>query len=122
MKYYLLIWKSNWADEMDVGGYKVLTENKYKVFDDNSKKIEKIRRSFSIGVGTNEDIDYRNPRELLNEITVKEISEDYYKMLQNLGLTSFGNTRGIDIVVENYPDDYWNEESDDDEDWDDDDF
>lgn len=115
MKYYMLIWKSNWADEMDIEGYMILPEDKYKVFDDNAKKIEKIHRGFSIGIGTNEDIDYRNPSELLEEIKVKEITEDLYKMLKDIGMTSFGKTTGIRIVIENDPDDYWNEESDEDD-------
>ena len=38
--------------------------------------------------------------------------------LKDLNMTSFGKTVGIKVVIENNPYDYWNEESDeDDENW-----
>lgn len=64
-KFYLLKFRDNWADEMDVSGFVVYDEDEYKAW------LDKIpNRKFSYGIGTNEEIEYSSKGEFLNSVAV----------------------------------------------------
>jgi len=103
----LLQWDSNWADEMDIYGFSLMDKEDWL---DYKKYLKERKRGFTFYIGTNEEIEYRNGKELLDEITVTEITDKEAATVEKLfsgegGFTDF-------LCVE--------EDDDDDVDWDDD--
>jgi hypothetical protein len=68
----LLQWDSNWADEMDIYGFSVMDKQEWEEY---AKYLLDRKEGFTFYIGSNEEIEYENGRELLDEITVTEISE-----------------------------------------------
>jgi len=75
MKNYIMIYSGNWNDEIDVDGFVILnkTETTYiKNF------LKKFKTTISISLGFGDDIEYENGKELLEEISFQEITDDEY--------------------------------------------
>jgi hypothetical protein len=51
MSWVLVVFRDNWADEMDLRGFRVFTVESWQAYQDGIPN-----RGFSIGFGTNEDI------------------------------------------------------------------
>lgn len=85
----LVTWDSNWADEMDISGFKIFNEDEWNTF---KETVSKRKHQFTIFVGTNEDIDYDNGKMLLEELTIKKLSEDEYKVIKKFVGEEFGFT------------------------------
>ena len=64
-KFYLLKFRDNWADEMDVSGFVVYDEDEYKAWLDKIPEGE-----FTYGIGTNEEIEYSSKGEFLNSVAI----------------------------------------------------
>ena len=77
----LVKFESNWADEMDVCGFAVMSSDEWNKV---RQIILLIKDEFSISVGTNEEIEYENGQELLDEYEVCEISDDESQIIQRL--------------------------------------
>lgn len=81
MKYYLYTFSDNWADEMDLEGFAILTETEKDV------ALARIKKEFKNGgtlcFGTNEDNEYEDLDEILACITFKEISQTEYLSIKN---------------------------------------
>jgi len=101
----LVSWDTNWADEMDISGWSIMTEKEATEF---KEKLKNIKSWFTICVGTNEDIEYASGKDLLDELEFKKITEEEEKIIKKFFGDSFGHT------------DFLRAEND--EDWDDDDF
>lgn len=88
MRYYLYKFSDNWADEMDIEGFAVMTE------DEKDAALVKIKRQFKRGgticFGSNEENEYDNLNDVLACISWNEISQSEYNTLRKL----FGNTFG----------------------------
>lgn len=104
----LVQWNSNWADEMDVEGFQILTDREWETI---RHSILQRKNSFEIYVGTNEDIEYSNGEELLEEITVTPLTLEEAATIEKF----FGDYGGHTAFLDNI------EDEDDDEDWEDDD-
>lgn len=92
MKYYFGKWSSNWADEMTVDAFKILTEEEYEKFQYSAKILKKyedvfFEEEFTVSIGTNEEIEYENAEQFLESFNIKEISEDECKVLRKYGLS-----------------------------------
>lgn len=91
----LVKWDDNWADEMDICGFVIMTDEEYKEF---NQYVNNIFVPFEISVGTNEELNYENGEDFLRSITVKEITEEETKVLDKFfknnkyGHTSFVST------------------------------
>lgn len=114
MKRYLVKYKDNWADEMDIVGGIIMTEAEYK---DYMKVAEIAFREegdfITFGVGSNEEITYDTFEDFAKTITVFELTEEEFQTCVKLGLVYFGNFPEYifdDYYTENdvYPQDYWN--------------
>lgn len=75
----IMIWKSNWADEMDVHGFIITSKSES---DEWVEKVGSIERRFDICIGSNEDIPYRNGQQLINEVKIHEISKNEESVIQ----------------------------------------
>jgi len=92
----LLQWDSNWADEMDISGFVITTE---KIWKDYKKELKK-KEEFCIYVGSNEEIDYSDGKELLEEISVTKLSDEEADLISKKIGTSFGFTDFFEIEEE----------------------
>lgn len=100
MKYYLVAYNGNYADEFDVYFHQVMTEDELKEAKNLISKTNWNCEEFYFG--TNEWIDV-NSSELLGALSkAKKITEDQYKVLSDLGLLSisFGDGLNWDTFIE----------------------
>jgi hypothetical protein len=108
MSKVIITWDSNWADEMDIAGFSIVSDKEAK---DLKKKLNDRQTSFTICVGTNEDIEYSDGSELLGELSFKKISDEDAKVIRKYVGDEFGFTEFLTQV------EYWDDgEDEDDED------
>lgn len=96
----LLKWSTNYADEMDIQGYVMTTKDKS---DDWRKKLKSVNYSFSLQIGTNEDIEYPSGEDLISEVVTKNITEEEYIILKKYFGTQGGHTDfwdGLEYIFE----------------------
>lgn len=74
MKQVLVKYDDNWADEMDVTGHKVISEDAWNKF---LELVDKIEFPITIGVGSNEEIDYDTKEQLLGAFSVVEVTTEF---------------------------------------------
>ncbi len=84
MSKLLVIFKDNWADEMDIVGFNILTKEQWEY-----KELEIRETPFpkEVGVGSNEQITYDNVEQYLAMFTILEISDEEEKTIRKF----FGN-------------------------------
>ena len=99
MKYYLLKYEDNWADEFDVNTFCVMTEEEYNQFCAIiDEAISKIGNSeIEIYFGTNEWINV-TPESFKQGLKVSEIDKDFYKGIIEHDLDDFGTIRFSSIL------------------------
>jgi hypothetical protein len=87
MKKYLVKESSDWADEFDIEGFKIIeAESEEKV---EEKLIDGRKFPCELYFGTNEAQEYETKEELLNDVEIVEISEEEVKVFEKF----FGNLR-----------------------------
>ena len=67
----LIKYEDNWADEIDIVGLIVMKDETWK---ETQEKISNYEDSFTIGVGSNEEISYNNGEALLGSLEVSDIT------------------------------------------------
>ena len=91
MKYLLIQYKDNWADEMNVYGFHIMTETAWNFFLKLvNEKPDFFENDFTIGVGSNEDISYENKDDLLKHFKVEEVSKEYSDQTRSLFVLPYG--------------------------------
>jgi hypothetical protein len=92
-KYVLVKLFANYADEFDTYSLWVTTEEEYNNFIDKISKSKE--EDVEVCFGTNEDITFFNSEDLLDQLEVKTISEEFYNEFLKI---MEGNTFGtLDI-------------------------
>lgn len=92
MEHVLVKYDSNWADEMDICGFCLMTKKAYEKWIKGWEELFKaIGGEFSFGVGSNEAIDYSSFKEFSGDLDVKEITDELYELLE----IYFGKCYGI---------------------------
>lgn len=79
----LVKYDSNWADEMDIDGFKVLTNEQWEQYQKDFKKHFK-EEGYIYYVGTNEEIEYNDFEEFRNDFNVSEITDEEAAVLEKL--------------------------------------
>ena len=90
----LIKFEGNWADEMDVYGFTIISEEHWKY-----KNLEWTHTPFpyEYGVGTNESIIFEDIQEYLRSFKVEKISDDEIKCIQKFfGDRDFGRVCWIE--------------------------
>lgn len=89
----LVKYDSNWADEMDINGFKVLTDKQWEKYQRDFKKHFK-EECYTYYVGTNEEIEYSDFEEFRNNFNVSEITDEeaavLKKLFANLSTNGYG--------------------------------
>ena len=102
-KYKLVQFSDNWADEMDIEGFVIITDKQWKDF---KTKVKGFKKELCIAFGSNESNDYNNGEDLLTKINVKNITEDEANILKKLFgksydyLVAYGETGFIDQTID----------------------
>jgi len=89
MEYVLVKWEDNWADEMDVSGFRIYEK---PIWDNMQSKLTAYKDEFTICIGTNEEIDYSNGKDLLKCMTSVLLTESEYKAILRVLGEEFGET------------------------------
>ena len=86
MKYTLIKWSSNWADEMNIEGFTVV-KNKYA--DLLKERILSFKHHLTMGVGTNEEIPFEDGKALLKSLTFTKISDEQFAVFKEFFQASY---------------------------------
>lgn len=100
MKYYLVRYNGNWADEFDVYFHQVMSEGELKEAKDTIAATDWNCEEFYFG--TNEALDF-STSELMSFLNrAEEITEEQFKVLEELDLLSisFGDGLNWDSIIE----------------------
>ena len=110
-KFILAKFKSDWADEFDVHGFKVMTEEQYKVW---LKELNAVRWPQEMYFGTNEAFEFNSLDEYQECIEIQLIDENEYIALKKLFDTKYNNE--VDFTWGNFidPSEYYEFDEDDD--------
>ncbi len=82
--YKLVKYNGNWADEMDVGGFRIMSDKDFKVWEKDWKKTFKEDGEFTFHVGTNEEIPYEDYESLMADFDIQNISKEEYDVISRL--------------------------------------
>jgi len=91
MKYYLVKSSINWADEMDLDGFDIFTEEELEKIKKNLAHAENVK---TVYIGSNEEVEI-SPAEIIEEFEeADEISKDAFMIIRNklgehLGYTKY---------------------------------
>lgn len=83
-EFVLVKFEDNWADEMDVHGFKIYEIEEWTEL---KVKIAKLNRKMEFCIGTNEELEFKNGKAILKSMTEYKITENEKKFLENI----FGN-------------------------------
>jgi hypothetical protein len=100
MKYYLVRYTGNWAEEFDVYFHMVMSGKELNEIKDVIASTDWYREEFYFG--TNEALDF-STYELMSFLeNAEEITEEQYKVLEELDLlsVSFGDGLNWDSILE----------------------
>ncbi len=98
MEKVLVIWEANWADEMDIYGFVIVSAEEARAF---KKKARKIVSPFEIYVGTNEEIEYSDGKQFLKALTFRRITLEESKIIEKFFGESAGHSNFWDFIEEN---------------------
>ena len=83
-KKLLVKFSGNWADEMDIVGFQIMSEDEWNF---KIKEAKECQFPAEICVGTNQYVDFDTPEDYLNSFEIKEITEGEEKIIKRLILT-----------------------------------
>lgn len=92
MKYYLVKSNVNWADEIDLDGFDIFTEEELEKIKKNLAHTENVK---TVYIGSNEEVEI-SPAEIIEEFEeADEISKDAFMIIRNKLGEHFGYTKYI---------------------------
>lgn len=90
MKYYLVKSNVNWADELDLEGFDIFTEEELEKIKKDLVRTEYTRTRY---IGTNEEVEI-SPAEVIEELEeADEISREAFVIIRNKIGEHFGFTK-----------------------------
>ena len=99
-KYYIVIYKDNWADEFDIEAFQLFTEEEWLNATDGIDRSNNEQREFYFG--TNELIEV-SPQEFFRTAIITELSLSRYNLIKNIIGEAFGSI-SIERMLENFRD------------------
>lgn len=92
MKNYLIKFVADWADEMDVHGICIMSEDELNKFKTYWRKWFKENDSFSCYVGSNEELEFYSLEDFEDTLEIHEVNDTEMAVLKKFGLDDFGCT------------------------------
>lgn len=77
----LVSFEDNWADEMDICGWNIMTEEDKDEYFSDFKKIFDERGYYNFSVGTNEDIEYDSFKDFKSHFKIKKLTDEESKII-----------------------------------------
>lgn len=100
-KFYILRYADNWADEMDLDGFFLMTEAQKQRLDKSLELLECVNFYLEFTVGTNQEIEYDSVGDIKRAISIEGITLDQAQTLSSLDLLSTGFAEHFyDYIVE----------------------
>jgi hypothetical protein len=78
MKQILVKYEDNWADEVDIYGFRLFDLKEWMAYKDDLVKHIAENGELKYSFGTNEEITYDSVEDVLRQFTVNEISMEEY--------------------------------------------
>ena len=97
---FLVTYSSNWADEINVDGFCVMTETEKNAYFDLFKRVFKEEGYYTFSVGTNEEIEYNGLSDFKRDFTIEKITEEDAEVLVRV-IGSFGFFPDMETAAEN---------------------
>lgn len=114
MNYFVKV-SANWADEMDVYGCCIISNEEFEKVKAEVERYFKKQDELTVGIGSNEELTFDSADEVMSCYEVKEISDEEERVLTSLGLDNFGEL----IVFSPYFDFDYDDDEDEEEDMED---
>lgn len=93
MTQMLVKYTGDWADEMDVYGFRLTTKENWDAFVRRVHQyFQDENGSYSYYVGTNEEIIYESPEDVLRDFDVEEIADEEAQVITKLFGNYYGDT------------------------------
>lgn len=91
---------ANWADEMDIVGFGIFTREQWEALTKEVKKVwKKIGDSFSVNIGTNQEIDFESYDDWIGLFDIVDIDIDESALLHRLfDISSHVHGTGTEII------------------------
>ena len=103
IKMKLLIFDKDWADEFDVYGFTLMSDEEYIYFDKAMNSISQEPCGWYFG--TNEGYEDESIADMLSDVEVKDITLEEYNTIKKLFMQphrkSWGNTP-VEYILENF--------------------
>lgn len=80
----LVTYKINWADEMDISGFRIMTE---EAWEELKSELTNFDEEFSYCIGTNQDLVFSSGAKLLEKLKSIDITDSQAEQITNW----FGN-------------------------------
>ncbi len=81
----IIVFDSNYADEFDVTGFRIVTdEEAVKYINSIAEAFKRTDENIEWYFGSNEYVEFESEDEILNCITIKDITSDEFKFLKSL--------------------------------------
>lgn len=95
----LIITDTNWADEMDVWGFEVLTDQAFTLYTRIIEQAFKYEDEIIVYIGTNEDIQI-NKKNYLSHFQIKDITKDQVDSLESIFDSTSNGLNFFDRIVD----------------------
>lgn len=102
MKYFLVTFDDNWADEMDIEGFAVATEDQLELF---KRDLMAANYPTEIYIGSNQSIGYNDFDDYWACVDHEEITLEEYNLISKLFSAKF-ETYNEEGVESSYPNAY----------------
>lgn len=90
----MMIYSGNWNDEIDVDGFVIMEKKQMSYM---TKFLKEYKNPISISIGFDDYVEYDNGKELLEEISFQEITQEEFETINKFFGTS--NDFGDNLVL-----------------------
>ena len=85
-EHILVKYRDNWADEMDLEGFRLMTISEWEDIKQRAEEYFKENSEYTYYVGTNEEVTFRNYNDWLRHFDVFNLLDhEYHAILRTLG-------------------------------------
>ena len=103
-KYVLLKFEDNWADEMNVYGFIVISGKGWQL---EKARLEAITDCITLYIGSNEELEWSDGADLLSRIEVEQLRDDEAGAMKKHFPTGARHTTSHSDIVAKFGVTYW---------------
>ncbi len=80
--FHLIKYNDNWADEMDLDGFRLMERKEYKEFVKGIRAIKEF--PLEIYFGTNQEVTFESVEDIMKSLKFETVTEDEFALLEAL--------------------------------------